>query len=158
MEMKFDEADIKLLRILQEDATRTAQDLGVEVGLSTNACWRRIKQFEDRGLITRRVALLDPRMLDVGTNVFVTVRTAEHSAEWLAEFAEAVSSLPEVVEFYRMAGEIDYLIKLRVADIQHYDRVYKKLIAKVRLIDVSAAFAMEEIKHTTAMPLPGDEI
>lgn len=155
--MKFDETDIKLLHYLQEDATHTAQELGEKVGLSMNGCWRRIKQFEERGVITKRVALLDPVVLGAGTTVFVTVRTAEHSAEWLSTFAEAVSSLPEVVEFYRMAGEIDYLIKLRVADIAHYDRVYKKLIAKVRLIDVSAAFAMEEIKHTTAMPLPSEQ-
>ncbi|MDF0542910.1 Lrp/AsnC family transcriptional regulator [Sphingobium sp. H39-3-25] len=152
--MKLDTSDIKLLRALQIDATRTVQELGDEVGLSANACWRRIKAFEDRGLIVRRVALLDPAMLDVNTTVFVTVRTAEHSDVWLQEFADAVSSFPEVVEFYRMAGEIDYLIKLRVTDIPHYDRVYKQLIAKVRLIDVSAAFAMEEIKHTTAVPLP----
>jgi len=155
--VKFDEADIKLLSMLQDDATRSAQELGAEVGLSMNACWRRIKQFEDRGLIAKRVVLLDPALLGVATTVFVAVKTTEHSADWLAAFADAVKNMPEVVEFYRMAGDVDYLMKLRVSDIAHYDRVYKKLIASVRLSDVSAAFAMEEIKHTTAMPLPTEQ-
>lgn len=153
--MKLDDADIKLLSILQEDVSRTVQDLAKMVGLSLNACWRRIKHYDERGIIKRRVALLDPEALGLSTTVFVSVRTAEHSDEWLAQFSEAVRSIPEAVEFYRMAGDVDYLIKLRVADIAAYDRVYKKLIAKVRLADVSAAFAMEEIKHTTTLPLPG---
>jgi len=151
--MKLDVIDAQLLQILQHDATRTVQDMAAEVGLSANACWRRIRQFEERGLITRRVALLDPTLLGAGTTVFVMVRITEHSNESLSAFTDAVSSLPEVVEFYRMAGEVDYLIKLRVADIAAYDRAYKKLISKIRLADVSAAFAMEEIKHTTAIPL-----
>jgi len=151
--MELDAIDVILLEALQNDATQTVQQLAELAGLSANACWRRIKQYEQHGLITARVALVDPVAAGLGTTVFVSVRTAEHSAEWLDRFAETVRVLPEVVEFYRMAGDIDYLLKLRVADIAHYDRVYKDLIGRVRLVDVSAAFAMEEIKHTTAIPL-----
>ncbi len=154
--MKLDAVDVALLTALQADATQTVQQLADRVKLSTNACWRRIKHYEQQGLITGRVALLDPAKAGLGVTVFVTVRTSEHSAEWLEGFARAVRGLAEVVEFYRMAGDIDYLMKLRVADIGHYDRVYKQLISQVRLVDVSAAFAMEEIKHTTAIPLSSE--
>jgi Lrp/AsnC family transcriptional regulator len=149
----LDAIDVALLTALQADATLTVQRLAEIAGLSSNACWRRIKAFEQAGLIVGRVALLDPVKAGLGVTVFVSIKTAEHAADWLAQFAEAVRGLAEVVEFYRMAGDIDYLMKLRVADIAHYDRVYKALIAQVRLVDVSAAFAMEEIKHTTALPL-----
>lgn len=151
--MELDAIDVAILTALQADATQTVQQMAEQVGLSTNACWRRMKLFEQNGLITARVALLDPVRAGLGTTVFVSVRTAEHSAEWLADFAAAVHEIPEVVEFYRMAGDVDYLLKLRVTDIAHYDQVYKQLIRRARLGDVSAAFAMEEIKHTTAIPL-----
>jgi len=151
--VSIDKIDIAILAQLQEDASPSVAEIAQRVNLSQNACWRRIRRLEEDGVILRRVALLDPEKLDAGMTVFVSVRTAEHSAAWLDEFARAVSELPEVVEFYRMAGEIDYLLKVRVADIKAYDRVYKRLIERVRLVDVSAAFAMEEIKNSTAIPL-----
>lgn len=150
-----DSTDIKLLKLLQEDATLSINDLGEQVHLSQNACWRRIKRLEAEGYVRRRVALLDARKLGCGVTVFVTVRAVEHSERWLEDFAAAVRAIPEIVEFYRMSGDIDYLLKLRVADIAAYDAVYQKLIRSVRLSDVSSAFAMEEIKHTTCIPLTG---
>ena len=144
----IDKIDMAILAQLQTDADLSVAEIAARVNLSQNACWRRIRRLEEEGIILRRVALLDPEKLEAGMTVFVSVRTAEHSAAWL------VSDMPEVVEFYRMAGEIDYLLKIRVADIKAYDRVYKRLIDRVRLVDVSAAFAMEEIKHSTAIPLP----
>ena len=151
----IDKIDTAILAQLQVDADLSVAEIAARVNLSQNACWRRIRRLEEEGIILRRVALLDPEKLDAGMTVFVSVSTAEHSAAWLDEFARAVSDMPEVVEIYRMAGEIDYLLKIRVADIKAYDRVYKRLIDRVRLVDVSAAFAMEEIKHSTAIPLPG---
>lgn len=149
----IDKIDTAILAQLQEDASLSVAEIAQRVNLSQNACWRRIRRLEEDGIILRRVALLDAEKLDAGMTVFVSVRTAEHSAAWLEDFAHAVSDLPEVVEFYRMAGEIDYLLKIRVADMKAYDRVYKRLIERVRLVDVSAAFAMEEIKNSTAIPL-----
>ena len=149
-----DAYDLRLLAVLQEDATLSIAELAERIHLSSNACWKRVKRLEAEGVIRKRVALLDAARLGAGVTVFVTVRAAEHSDAWLAEFAAAVRTLPEVVEFYRMSGEVDYLLKIQVADIAAYDRVYKALIRSVRLSNVSSAFAMEEIKHTTAIPLP----
>ncbi len=150
----LDSIDFSILALLQEDAARSIQDIADRVNLSQNACWRRIRQLEESGVIKKRVALLDATKLGAGLTVFVQVRAAEHSEEWLAHFAAAVKTIPEIVEFYRMTGEIDYLIKMRVADMAGYDRAYKTLIATARLGDVSASFAMEEIKASTAIPLP----
>ena len=127
--------------------------LADQVGLSTNACWRRIKRLEEAGIIRARVALLDERSLGLKLTVFVSVKTAEHNDDWLQTFAEGISGIPEVVEFYRMSGDIDYLLKVVVQDIDDYDRVYKKLIAVAPLHDVSSSFAMERIKSSTAVPL-----
>ena len=152
--VSVDAHDLRLLALLQEDATLSIAELAEHIHLSSNACWKRVKRLEAEGVIRKRVALLDAARLGAGVTVFVTVRAAEHSETWLAEFAAVVRTLPEVVEFYRMSGEIDYLLKIQVADIAAYDRVYKALIRSVRLSDVSSAFAMEEMKHTTAIPLP----
>ena len=146
--------DLKILRLLQEDAALSISELGDRVNLSQNACWRRIRRLEADGYIRKRVALLNADKLGCGVTVFVTVRAAEHSDAWLESFAEAVKNIPEIVEFYRMSGDVDYLLKLQVSGIGAYDKVYQKLIRSVRLSDVSSAFAMEEIKHTTAIPLP----
>jgi len=146
--------DVKILDLLQNDASQSIAGIAERVHLSQNACWRRIKQLEDEGIIAKRVALLDPEKLGVGVTVFVTVRAGEHTEKWLETFSAAVRKMPEVVEFYRMTGEIDYLLKLQVADIAAYDRVYKALIRSAKLMDVSSAFAMEELKRTTAIPLP----
>lgn len=151
--MKLDAADLKILDLLQNDASGSIAEIGERVHLSQNACWRRIRRLEEEGIIAKRVALLDPAKLGVGVTVFVTVRAGEHTEKWLETFSAAVRRMPEVVEFYRLTGEIDYLLKLQVADIAAYDRVYKQLIRSAKLIDVSSAFAMEELKRTTAIPL-----
>ena len=150
----LDGTDLRILDLLQENAARSIGEIADVIHLSQNACWRRIRQLEEGGYILKRVALLDAVKLGAGMTVFVMVRAGEHSQEWLERFAEAVRKIPEIVEFYRMSGEVDYLIKIRVADIAGYDRVYKQLIRSAPLTDVSGAFAMEELKHTTAIPLP----
>jgi len=149
----LDRIDRKILAVLQEDCTIPVAEIGKRVGLSTTPCWRRIQKLEEEGIIQRRVALLDPRKVKAGVTVFVAIRTNQHADEWLAQFAEAVNDLPEVVEFYRMSGEVDYLLRVVVPDIEHYDAFYKKLIGRVALTDVSSSFAMEQIKFTTALPL-----
>ncbi|WP_404479253.1 Lrp/AsnC family transcriptional regulator [Novosphingobium sp. BL-52-GroH] len=150
----MDKRDYLILESLQTDADKSISDVAAGVHLSSNACWRRIKHLEEEGIIRRRVALLDPIKLGVGTTVIVMLRASEHSEEWLGRFATEIAALPEVVEVYRLSGDIDYLLKLRVADIAHYDRVYKRLIGTVRLTDVSSSFVMEEIKYSTSVPLP----
>jgi Lrp/AsnC family transcriptional regulator len=150
----LDGIDIKILDLLQTDASLAIAEISDRVHLSQNACWRRIKQLEERGVIRKRVALLDAEKLGVGMTVFVAVRAGEHTEKWLETFAAAVRKMPEVVEFYRITGDIDYLLKLQVADIAAYDRAYKSLIRAAKLVDVTASFAMEELKHSTAIPLP----
>jgi len=149
----MDRLDKKILACLQEDAGLSVAEVAERVGLSSTPCWRRIRNLEDAGIIRGRVALLDRERLNLGTTVFVAVRTSEHNEDWLNRFAETVASFPEVVEFYRMSGDIDYLLKVVAADIPAYDAFYKRLIAAVDLTDVSSSFAMEEIKSTTALPL-----
>ncbi len=149
----MDQIDRKILRILQEDATRAIADIAEDVGLSTTPCWRRIQNLEAQGVIKKRVALLDPAKLNVGTTVFVSIKTSQHNPEWLDTFANAVKDFPEVVEFYRMSGETDYLLRIVVPDIAAYDDVYKRLIALADLQDASSSFAMECIKTTTALPV-----
>ena len=149
----LDEMDVKILRILQQDCTRSVADIGKEVGLSTTPCWRRINRLQEAGVIRARVALLERKAVNAGVTVFVAVRTAQHNAQWLGRFAKAVASFPEVMDCYRMSGEIDYLIRLALPDIDAYDAFYKRLIAKIELSDVTSMFAMEEIKSTTRLPL-----
>lgn len=150
---KIDEADRKLLALLQIDSSISLEDIASKTAMSTNTAWRRIKRLEEVGVITKRVALISPQAVGLGMTVFVAIKTADHSDEWLAGFAKAVALIPEVVEFYRMSGETDYLLKLLVESISDYDRVYKKLIRSAKLNDVSSSFAMETIKYTTAVPL-----
>jgi Lrp/AsnC family transcriptional regulator len=150
----LDGFDLGILAALQHDAAQSIAEIAAGVNLSQNACWRRIKLLEEAGYIRGRVALLNAKKLGSGVTVFVSLSAGEHSEDWLEAFAHQVAKMPEVVEFYRMSGEVDYLIKLQVADIEAYDRVYKELIRAGRLRDVSAAFAMEELKHTHAVPLP----
>ena len=149
----LDEMDVKILRILQDDATRAVAEIGKAVGLSTTPCWRRIQKLEEGGVIERRVALLDPRRVNAGVTVFVSIKTDQHSLDWLERFHAAVVDFPEVVEFYRMSGEVDYLLRVVVPDIAAYDAFYKKLIGRIEISKVSSAFAMEQIKFTTALPL-----
>lgn len=149
----LDRIDVRILTALQADSDQAIAELSESVGLSANACWRRIKRLEELGIIRRRVALLDPMKLNLGVTVFVAIRTNEHNDAWLQKFNEAVAQIPEIVELYRMSGEVDYLMKVVVADIAHYDRVYKRLISLVKLTDVSSSFAMEQMKYTTALPV-----
>jgi Lrp/AsnC family transcriptional regulator len=149
----MDAIDVKILACLQEDATMAVSEIAAQVGLTTSPCWNRIQKLESDGVITARVALLDPARLNLAATVFVAVRTNQHSSDWLNKFAEVVAEFPEVVEFYRLSGEIDYLLRVVVPDIAAYDRFYRRLIDKVDLADLSSSFAMERIKYTTALPL-----
>ena len=149
----IDRIDRKILQILQEDCTVPVAEIGRRVGLSTTPCWRRIQKLEEDGVIQRRVAVLDPRQVNAKVTAFVAITTNQHSDDWLKRFAEVVAQMPEVVEFYRMAGQVDYLLRVVVPDIEAYDVFYKKLIAKIEIADVSSSFAMEQIKYTTALPL-----
>lgn len=149
----MDDLDRKILACLQEDAAMPLADVAKRVGLSPTPAWRRIRKLEQSGIIRGRVALLDARQLNVGVTVFVSVRTNQHTREWLETFAESVAVMPEVVEFYRMSGDIDYLLRVVVPSIEAYDTFYQRLISKVELYDVSSSFAMEQIKYTTALPL-----
>jgi Lrp/AsnC family transcriptional regulator len=149
----IDAADRRILAALQRDASLSLADLSAAVGLSPTPCWKRVKRMTADGIINRRVALLDRNRLGLGVTVFVAVRTNRHDEQWLQDFASAVSSIPEVVEFYRMSGDVDYMLKVVCADIADYDRIYKKLIRSAGLIDVSSSFAMEQIKYTTEVPL-----
>lgn len=149
----MDKIDRKILALLQRDATTPVAEIGRKVGLSTTPCWRRIQKMEEEGVIRGRVAILNPVKVNAGVTVFVSIRTNEHTESWLKKFAAVVEDFPEVVEFYRMSGEVDYLLRVVVPDIAAYDTFYKKLIAKVALTDVSSSFAMEQIKYTTALPL-----
>ena len=149
----LDKIDRKILALLQKDATTPVAEIGKKVGLSTTPCWRRIQKMEEDGVIKRRVAILDPAKVNAGVTVFVSVRTNQHNDKWLKDFARVVESHDEVVEFYRMSGDVDYVLRVVVPDIAHYDRFYQKLIAEMSMSDVSSSFAMEQIKYTTALPL-----
>ena len=149
----MDRLDRKILRLLQEDATLAVADIAKKVGLSTTPCWRRIQKLEEEGVIKRRVAILDPEKINTRVTVFVSIRTNSHSHEWLRRFSEVIQDFPEVIEFYRMSGDVDYLIRIVVPDIDAYDGVYKRLIAALEFQDVSASFVLETLKQTTALPL-----
>jgi Lrp/AsnC family transcriptional regulator len=149
----LDEIDIRILDALQKDASQSVSEIARSAGISTSPCWRRIQKLEETGVITKRVALLNRSALNAAVTVFIAVRTNKHSVEWLEAFQRAVRDIPEIVDFYRMSGEIDYLLKACIPDIGSYDSLYKKLISKVELSDVTSMFAMEEIKYTTAIPL-----
>ena len=149
----LDRIDRRILAVLQEDSTVPVAEIGKRVGLSTTPCWRRIQRMEEEGVIRKRVAILDPKAVNAGVTVFVSVVTNQHTDEWLRRFAEVIEDFPEVVEFYRMSGAVDYLLRVVVPDIAAYDRFYRRLIARIDITDVSSSFAMEQIKYTTALPL-----
>ncbi|WP_422014284.1 Lrp/AsnC family transcriptional regulator [Roseateles sp.] len=151
--MKLDALDVRILEILQHDAEQQVAQIAEQVGLSTTPCWRRIQRLKAAGVITRQVALVDARKVNVGVTVFVSVRTSVHTQDWFETFKATVQAIPEVVEFYRMSGDVDYLLRVVVPDIAAYDKVYKRLISGTQLHDVSSSFAMEELKLTTALPL-----
>ena len=149
----MDAVDRKILAVVQEDASLSVAEVGQRVGLSSTPCWKRLQRLEADGVIMRRVALVNPDKLGLGITVFVSVETNDHSQEWLKRFAEVVGAMPEVMEFYRMAGDVDYMLRVVVPDMAGYDAFYKKLIGTVPLKNVTSRFAMERIKQTTALPI-----
>ena len=149
----MDAVDRKILAVVQDDASLSVAEVGQRVGLSSTPCWKRLQRLEADGVITRRVALVDPDKIGLGITVFVSVETNDHSQEWLKRFADVVGAMPEVMEFYRMAGDVDYMLRVVVTDIAGYDTFYKKLIATVPLKNVTSRFAMECIKSTTMLPI-----
>ena len=149
----FDEIDRKIIKILQEDASQSVSAVGEAVGLSQNACWRRIKRLEDDGVLKSRVAIFDAEKLGHPLTVFAILRVSEHGSDWFAAFARRILNMPEVVEFYRMSGDIDYMAKIVARDIKHYDEIYKRIIDAGPIRDISSSFAMEDIKFTTALPV-----
>ena len=149
----MDATDRKLLDLLQRDASLSLDELSERAALSRNACWRRIKRMEDDGVIKARVTLLDAARINVGLTAFIALRTTEHSAKWLEQFSRAVRDIPEIVGVYRMTGDVDYLLQAVIPDVAAYDALYKRLIGRITLADVSSSFVMEEIKATTVLPL-----
>lgn len=151
--ISLDKTDCKILAVLQEDSSTLLAALAARVNLSQTPCWRRVQKLREAGVISRQVALCDPDALNVGVTVFVSVRTNQHTQAWTERFAAGVKKIPEVVELYRMSGDVDYLLRVVVPDIAAYDAVYKRLIRVAELNDVSSSFAMEQMKYTTALPL-----
>jgi Lrp/AsnC family transcriptional regulator len=150
----MDTIDRKILSLMQQDASLSVAEIGKRIGLSSTPCWKRIQRLEADGVIQKRVALVDQDRIGLGITVFVSIETNDHSQEWLDRFAHIVIAMPEVMEFYRMAGDVDYMLRVVVPDIQGYDLFYKRLIAAVPLQNVTSRFAMEKIKATTALPIP----
>lgn len=153
----MDTTDRKILDLLQSDASLTVKEIAGQIHLSTTPCWKRIQKLEENGFIKARVALLEPKKVNASVTVFVAIKASHHTREWIDRFNEAVRTLPEVMEAYRMSGEVDYLLRVAVRNIDSYDRFYKKLIDKVDLSDVTSSFAMEQIKYTTALPISIDD-
>jgi Lrp/AsnC family transcriptional regulator len=149
----MDSIDRKILSLLQTDASLSIQEIAKHVHLSSTPCWKRIQRLEKTGVIRARVALLDPRKVNADVTVLVSIQTTQHTKEWIEKFARIVSEMPEVMEIYRMSGDVDYLLRVVVPDIASYDHFYKKLTAKIDLHNVTSHFAMEQIKYTTALPI-----
>jgi len=152
----MDSIDRKIVVLLQDDASLSLAEIAHRVGLSQSPCWKRIQRLEKAGIILKRVALVSPESIGVGLSVFVSIETGDHSTTWLAKFAQTVTAMPEVMEFHRMAGDIDYMLRVAVPNMQAYDAFYKRLIDTMPLKNVTSRFAMERIKSTTAYPLPAD--
>jgi Lrp/AsnC family transcriptional regulator len=153
----LDAIDRKILTVLQEDASLSVAEIGDRVGLSSTPCWKRIQRLQSDGIITGRVVLVDQKKIGLGISVFVSVESGDHSEAWLKTFAAAVSAMPEVIELYRMAGDVDYMLRVVVTDMKSYDKFYRKLITSVTLKNVTSHFAMDKIKSVTALPVPALE-
>ncbi len=149
----MDSTDRKILAILQEDASLPVADVARRVNLSQTPCWRRIQKLTDEGVILRRVALVNPDAIGLGLTVFVEIESGDHSKEWTERFSNALSELPEIMEIYRMAGEVDYLLRITVPNMEAVDDFYQRLIGMVPLKNVTSRFAMERVKYTTAYPV-----
>lgn len=149
----MDELDRKIVQLLQDDATLSVREIGESVGLSATPCWRRIRNLEERGVLTKRVTLVDPAKINLGVSALVFIRTNEHNKAWLQKFVDGVSDIPEIIEAYRTSGEVDYVLKVLVPDLAAFDDFYKRLIDKVELYDVRSTFILEAVKHSTSLPL-----
>lgn len=149
----MDAIDREIVQLLQADASTSVRDIADRVGLTATPCWRRIQNLERTGVITKRVAIIDPRSVNLSLTALVLVRTNEHNAQWTQRFLETVQHFDEVIEAYRTSGELDYLLKVIVPDMEAYDQFYLRLIEYIDLYDVRSSFVMEEMKHTTALPL-----
>lgn len=153
MTLEIDKKDLKILRLLQEDSTISIDQLAEQIDLSRNACWRRVKALEDKGVIKSRVAILNPEHLGLGLMVYVLIRDSEHDSEWVKQLRIVVSETPEIISAHRMSGDLDYVLRIRVRSVADYDRLYQQLIQRIRLSSISASFVMENIKETTALPI-----
>jgi len=153
MKENIDTKDIQILKILQNDALTSMDDLSEKVHLSRNAAWRRVKQMEDRGVIRKRVALVDPAAVGRPLTAMVLLKSTGHDAKWIAKFQQVLAAMPEVVGAYRMTGDLDYVLRVRLADVPAYDDFYKRLTSRISVSDISASFVMEDLKDTTAVPL-----
>jgi Lrp/AsnC family transcriptional regulator len=153
----MDATDTKILMLLQDDASISIAELAQRVNLSQTPCWKRIQRLETAGVIEKRVALVNPEKVGLGLTVFVSIEISDHSGQWLQRFAEFVSALPEVMEFYRMAGDVDYMLRVAVPDMAAYDRFYQRLIEAVPLKNVTSRFAMQRVKSTTAYDLVSND-
>ncbi len=151
---ELDRIDREILRLIMQDSARSLAEIAQEVGLTPTPCWKRIRRMEEAGVITGRVALVDPALVGLPISVFVAVETGDHSGDWIARFAEAVASLPEIVECWRLGGDVDYLLRVVVPDMAGYDAFYRRFVAAVpSLRKVTGRFAMERVKSTTALPI-----
>ncbi len=153
MDEIIDNKDIKILQLLQQDASLSVDQLAQAVSLSRNACWRRVKSLEDKGVISKRVAILNPEHLGLGLMVYVLIRNSEHNAEWVKQFKKVVTQTSEIVSAHRMSGDLDYVLRIRVKSVADYDRLYQLLIKRIKLTSISASFVMENIKESTELPI-----
>ena len=153
MTENIDDIDRKILNNLQKDASKSVEQLADSINLSRNACWRRVKRLESDGVISKRIALVNPESVDLGLLVFVMIKAFGHDPDWLGKFKQAVSVMPEIIGAHRMSGDLDYVLRVRVKDVKAYDDFYRRLIAKVPVADLSASFVMEDIKDTTSLPV-----
>ena len=149
----MDEIDVKILKLLQHNCNLPASEVAEKVGLSTSPCWKRMSKLREKNIIKRQVSILNAAELGFGLTAYVSIKTGEHSGEWLREFSETVTDMPEVMEFHRMAGDVDYMLKVIVADIDAFDKFYKRLIGSSAISEVTSRFSMEKIKETTELPL-----
>ncbi|MEM7462959.1 MAG: Lrp/AsnC family transcriptional regulator [Pseudomonadota bacterium] len=152
-EQIIDQIDRSILNALQNDASLSQRELADKVGLSQNACWRRLRALQDKGIIKGHTIRVDPNAVDLGLTVFVMIRTRHHSRDWLGEFRSKVSSIPNVLDFYRIAGDYDYMLKIVAADMNAYDHVYQRLIDGIELDAVTSYITMEAICANRDLPV-----
>ena len=153
MKYKLDNYDHNILKMLQTDESLSIEEIAEKVNLSRNPCWRRIKRMEDEGIILKRTVVLNAKKLNLGLSVIVLLRTNKHEPSWLSKFEKAVQEIPQILGAYRTAGDIDYMLRVQLSNVDDYDNFYQKLISKVSLSDISASFVMDTLKETTELPI-----